>query len=154
AQEACRSSVRRLEDRGLRVPRQRRSATQRGPARARRGVEGGVTLGHWGKDSRNAEKPCELKRFSVPQCCELFPNVPGATLGPNNVRKQGRIRDFPNVPMSIGDRAPAHARDRDQLSLAGLGPELDDGFRFTWWNARSGAAVWIEHRRRWRAGVM
>lgn len=41
-----------------------------------------------------------------------------------------------------------------QLTLAGLGPELDDGFRFTWWNTREGAAVWIEHRGRWRSGVV
>jgi hypothetical protein len=41
-----------------------------------------------------------------------------------------------------------------QLPLPGLGPELDDGFRFTWWNTREGAAVWIEHQGRWRAGVV
>ena len=42
----------------------------------------------------------------------------------------------------------------DQLALPGLGPELDDGFRFTWWNTREGVAVWIEHRGRWCAGVV
>jgi hypothetical protein len=41
-----------------------------------------------------------------------------------------------------------------QRALPGFGPEPDDGFRFTWWNTREGAAVWIEHRGRWRAGVV
>ena len=41
-----------------------------------------------------------------------------------------------------------------QRPLPGLGPELDDGFRFTWWNTREGAAVWIKHPGRWRAGVV
>jgi hypothetical protein len=41
-----------------------------------------------------------------------------------------------------------------QLTLPTLGPEVGDGFRFTWWNTREGAAVWIEHRGRWRAGVV
>ncbi len=40
------------------------------------------------------------------------------------------------------------------VALAGLGPDAGDGFRFTWWNTREGAAVWIEHRGRWRAGVV
>ncbi len=41
-----------------------------------------------------------------------------------------------------------------QHTLPGLGPNADDCFRFTWWNTREGAAVWIEHRERWRAGVV
>jgi hypothetical protein len=45
-------------------------------------------------------------------------------------------------------------KSRAQRILPGLGPELDDGFRFTWWNTREGAAAWIEHRGHWRAGVV
>jgi hypothetical protein len=41
-----------------------------------------------------------------------------------------------------------------QQALRGLGPELDDGFRFTWWTTRDGDRVWVEHRCRWRAGVI
>jgi hypothetical protein len=41
-----------------------------------------------------------------------------------------------------------------QLALKGLGPDAGDPFRFTWHNTRIGAAVWIEHRGRWRAGVV
>jgi hypothetical protein len=41
-----------------------------------------------------------------------------------------------------------------QRNLPWAGPDAGDLFRFTWWNARSGAAVWIEHRGRWRAGVV
>jgi len=48
----------------------------------------------------------------------------------------------------------ADPRTSGQLALKGLGPELDDGFRFTWWNTREGAAVWIENRGRWRAGAV
>jgi hypothetical protein len=42
-----------------------------------------------------------------------------------------------------------------QLTLAGLGPEMDDGFRFTWWNMREGPAVMDRASRtlaRWRGG--
>jgi len=42
----------------------------------------------------------------------------------------------------------------EQLPLAGFGPAGGDQFRFTWHNTRIGAAVWIEHRGRWRAGVV
>ena len=41
-----------------------------------------------------------------------------------------------------------------QLVLKGLGPDAGDPFRFTWWNTREGAAVWIEHRGQWRTGVV
>ncbi|MFI5351355.1 MAG: hypothetical protein ACHQZS_00185 [Candidatus Binatales bacterium] len=41
-----------------------------------------------------------------------------------------------------------------EQSLSGLGPDAGDGFRFTWWNTADGAEVWIEHRGRWRAGVV
>jgi hypothetical protein len=41
-----------------------------------------------------------------------------------------------------------------QFALKGLGPAAGDRFRFTWHNTRIGAAVWIEHRGRWRAGVV
>lgn len=41
-----------------------------------------------------------------------------------------------------------------QLALEGLGPEAGDQFRFTWWTTRDGDRVWIEHRGRWRAGVI
>ena len=46
------------------------------------------------------------------------------------------------------------AASTTQPTLPGFGPADDDGFRFTWWNTREGAAVWIEHRGRWRAGVV
>jgi hypothetical protein len=42
----------------------------------------------------------------------------------------------------------------NQHALPGFGPEAGDSFRFTWWNTREGAAVWIEQQRRWHAGVM
>jgi hypothetical protein len=41
-----------------------------------------------------------------------------------------------------------------QLALQGLGPEVGDPFRFTWWTTADGAEVWIEHRGRWHAGVV
>jgi hypothetical protein len=41
-----------------------------------------------------------------------------------------------------------------QGALPGFGPDATDPFRFTWWNTRAGDAVWIEHRGRWRAGVV
>jgi hypothetical protein len=39
-------------------------------------------------------------------------------------------------------------------SLPGFGPEASDPFRFTWWMTRDGDQVWIEHRGRWREGVI
>ena len=33
-----------------------------------------------------------------------------------------------------------------QIPLPGLVAAVADSFRFTWWNTREGAAVWIEHR--------
>jgi hypothetical protein len=136
------------------VPGRRRPATQRLSTHARRGVEGGIKLGSWGNRPENAEKPSNCLGFSVPQLWLLFPNYVGVKLGTNNAGKQRRIRDFPNFPTSIPTPAPARARDRDQLSLAGLGPDAGDAFRFTWHTTREGAAVWIEHRGRWRAGVV
>jgi hypothetical protein len=41
-----------------------------------------------------------------------------------------------------------------QLALRGLGPDVGDPFRFTWWNTAKGAPIWIEHRGSWRAGVV
>jgi hypothetical protein len=41
-----------------------------------------------------------------------------------------------------------------QLSLPSYGPDAADPFRFTWWSTREGAACWIEHHGRWRAGVI
>lgn len=41
-----------------------------------------------------------------------------------------------------------------QVPLDGFGPDASDPFRFTWWNTAEGARVWIEHRGRWRAGVI
>ena len=41
-----------------------------------------------------------------------------------------------------------------QLPLAGLGPDASDLFRFTWFTTRDSDRVWIEHRGRWRAGVI
>ena len=41
-----------------------------------------------------------------------------------------------------------------QTNLPWAGPAADDPFRFTWHNTQMGAAVWIEHRGRWRAGVV
>ena len=45
-------------------------------------------------------------------------------------------------------------RHRLKETYRGPGRTPGDLFRFTWWNTRSGAAVWIEHRGRWRAGVV
>jgi hypothetical protein len=42
----------------------------------------------------------------------------------------------------------------EQLALSDLGPNASDAFRFNWWTIREGAPVWIEHRGRWRAGVV
>ncbi len=44
--------------------------------------------------------------------------------------------------------------DATSLSLPGLGPDAADGFRFTWWNTRDGARVWIERRGNWREGII
>ena len=41
-----------------------------------------------------------------------------------------------------------------QLPLEGFGPDAGDPFRFTWWNTRERDRVWVEHRGRWRAGVI
>ena len=41
-----------------------------------------------------------------------------------------------------------------QLTLKLFGPWPDDGFRFTWWNTREGAAVWVKDRGRWRPGIV
>jgi hypothetical protein len=114
----------------------------------------GSTLGRWGKKHEGAEKPNRFKGVLVPQRRELFPNVPRATLGPNHAQNQRRIRIFPNVPTLMRDSTPTVARDCYQLSLPRLGPEVGDGFRFTWWNTREGAAVWIEHQGRWHTGVV
>lgn len=53
-----------------------------------------------------------------------------------------------------GRRLSLGAQSDIQLPLAGLGPDLRDPFRFTWHNTRIGAEVWIEHRGRWRAGIV
>lgn len=45
-------------------------------------------------------------------------------------------------------------QELSQLALKGLGPEVGDTFRFTWWNTQTGDAVWIEHRGSWRTGVV
>jgi hypothetical protein len=50
--------------------------------------------------------------------------------------------------------APTSVLPGLEPALPGLGPEIGDGFRFTWWNTAIGAAVWVEDRRRWRAGVI
>jgi hypothetical protein len=41
-----------------------------------------------------------------------------------------------------------------QLELVGRGDTAEDGFRFTWWNTREGASVFVEHRGWWRPGVV
>jgi hypothetical protein len=41
-----------------------------------------------------------------------------------------------------------------QTNLLWAGPNTGDPFRFTWWNTRESVALWIEHRGRWRAGVV
>lgn len=41
-----------------------------------------------------------------------------------------------------------------QLELLESGYPAAGGFRFTWWTAREGAAVWIEYRGQWREGVV
>ncbi len=46
------------------------------------------------------------------------------------------------------------ARAALQTALPGLGPDVRDPFRFTWWNTPEGARVWIEHRGVWRPGVI
>jgi hypothetical protein len=135
------------------MPRRGGPHAQRLSAHARRRVEGGSTLGLWGNGPENAEAPCKLLGFSIPQCWVSFPNVIGATLGTNNVRKDRGIRDFPKVPMLRGRSTPLPARGPEQAALPGFGPDAGDPFRFTWHNTRIGAAVWIEHRGRWRAGV-
>jgi hypothetical protein len=62
-------------------------------------------------------------------------------------------------PAITSDRARAQARatrpERStQTALPKFGPEVDDRFRFTWWNTAEKAPVWIEYRGRWRAGVV
>ena len=42
----------------------------------------------------------------------------------------------------------------EQASLPGFGPDAGDPFRFTWHTTRIGAEVWIEHRGKWRAGIV
>ncbi len=39
-------------------------------------------------------------------------------------------------------------------ALPGFGPDAGDCFAFTWWTTAEGARVWIEHRGRWRQGVI
>ena len=46
------------------------------------------------------------------------------------------------------------SRASAQPALPGFGPDAGDGFVFTWWTTPEGARVWIEHRGRWRAGVI
>src|ERR1035437_5963131 len=41
-----------------------------------------------------------------------------------------------------------------QLPLPRFGPAADDGFRFTWWDTRIGAACWVEHRGAGGGGVI
>jgi len=41
-----------------------------------------------------------------------------------------------------------------QLPLRSFGPNLNDGFRFTWWNTADGAWVWVEVRGSWRQGFI
>lgn len=77
---------------------------------------------------------------------------------------RGPLIDPPLIARSYRARVRARASAKlwrtavnpavEQLALAGFGPAADDPFRFTWWNTREGAAVWIEHRGRWRAGVV
>lgn len=42
----------------------------------------------------------------------------------------------------------------EQLPIADFGPDARDAFRFTWWNTREGADVWVKHRSRWCAGTV
>ena len=77
---------------------------------------------------------------------------------------RGLLIDPPLIARSY--RARAHARASamlwraavnpavEQLPLPGFGPAVGDPFRFTWWNTRQGAAVWIEHHGRWRTDVV
>jgi hypothetical protein len=58
-----------------------------------------------------------------------------------------------SVPVKLRRAGGAPAAG-GHTALPGFGPDPRDPFRFTWWNARVGAAVWIQHRERWRAGVV
>ena len=60
------------------------------------------------------------------------------------------------VAVAMPDARPSRttAATAAQPALPGFGPADRDGFRFTWYNTRVGAAVWVEHRGRWRAGVV
>jgi hypothetical protein len=46
------------------------------------------------------------------------------------------------------------AADAGQVMPPGLRPDAADAFHFDWWTTRERAAVWIEYRGRWRAGVI
>jgi hypothetical protein len=60
---------------------------------------------------------------------------------------------FKAVPLTDKtDETPL--RGCSQAALSGLGSNPQDTFRFTWWNTSEGAAVWIEYRSRWRAGIV
>lgn len=84
----------------------------------------------------------------------LFGPVHPATL-PNS--HSTRARPCGRARPHAGTQAIGCGRARianQKVALPVFGPDAGDSFRFTWWNAREGAAVWIEHRGRWCAGVV
>src|SRR5258708_39931756 len=84
----------------------------------------------------------------------LFGSVHLATL-PNSLSTRARPCGRAKPPAGTQASGCGRARNADQqVALPGFGPEAGDSFRFTWWNTREGAAVWIEHRGRRRAGVV
>jgi hypothetical protein len=60
----------------------------------------------------------------------------------------------PKVPQGPARKGVKPGSEPRQRPLRFAGPDAGDPFRFTWWNTPEGAAVWIEHRGRWRAGVV
>jgi hypothetical protein len=84
----------------------------------------------------------------------LFGPVHLATL-PNSLSTRARLcgRARPHAGTQASGCGRASNADQ-QVALPGFGPDAGDSFRFTWWNTREGAAVWIEHRGRWHVGVV
>ncbi len=57
--------------------------------------------------------------------------------------------------VQVKSRPPAGApTGAGQTALPGFGPDPRDLFRFTWWNTSDRAEAWIEHRGKWRAGLV
>ena len=67
--------------------------------------------------------------------------------------QNGALSAYSALAASQRRLPPGHVEMR-QPGLLGFGPEIGDGFRFTWWNTAIGAAVWVADRGGWRAGVI